>query len=136
VEILGQQWERLLKDYPDQPRFLMIMAEFGWEEECKVVQRFQSCLEDRRYCQEFELNGSALRLTQRGSSWILEDAKPAREWNQAIRMGEGLIQLLQWASAYLSDSRRKEPYEELMISFAGEYTDRLHDLMKSLQFAP
>lgn len=136
VDILGPQWERLLKEYPDQPRFLVIMAEFGWEEECKVIQRFQLCLENPSQCREFELPGSALRLTQRGGSWVLEEAKPAREWDRIVRMGEGLVKLVQWASAYLSGSRKREPYEELMISFAREYMERLHDLMKAFQSTP
>jgi hypothetical protein len=132
IQILGPQWRTLINRHPDKPRYFFINFEFGWSEECKVLQRFQACLENQNLCDDTKVEGSAFQIKNINGRRILVDGKPLKEWEVAFQAGEGFLDLLRWAQSFIRNNARKYDYEELMIAFAEQYKLKTDKLLKKL----
>jgi hypothetical protein len=134
IDILGPQWTEMLKNTPEENRYFLIQVTFGWQEECRVLQTFQACREDSQVCHRDEVQGSALRIEEEQSSWRLVDSKSPKKWEQSFKFGEGVTDILQWAEQFIADTSRKSPpYEELMLSLAATYFQKLQELMQEVE---
>ena len=130
--IFGPHWRQNLQTGANEPHFFMIRVAFGWNEECRVIQQFQACLEDREFCQETSMDNSLLQIKKIHGKWWLVDTKTDREWEVLFKMAEGDVELLDWATEYLGTHHAKTPYETLLLHLAEEYTERLQRLIKRL----
>jgi hypothetical protein len=133
VKLLGPQWANLTKQRPKEPRFFEIHAAFGWKEECRVLQRFQACMENPSFCREASTPGSALQMKKLNGAWRLVDGKTPQEWKQGFNMGEGLIEIIQWANKHLMEKKGQMPYEQMILSLAEGYTQRLQKMTGPVQ---
>lgn len=134
-DLFGSQWAEMIRQQPNEPRYFMIQVVFGWQEECRVLERFAACLEDPASCMDDIIADSALRIEKQSGALRLVDAKSPLEWGKAYRFGEGMIEIIQWAMAYLKEKNNRMPYEDMMLSLAREYTQRLAALMRSVEAA-
>ncbi|MFH0845543.1 MAG: tetratricopeptide repeat protein, partial [Pseudomonadota bacterium] len=132
VEIFGPRWPEIIKQKPNEPRFLMIEAKFRWDQECRVIQRFQACLENPQACQDKPEENSALLMKKMNGSWQLVDGKEPKEWKQAFLFGEGLLEIVDWLKQTLLKRGKETPYEELMLFIAREYGQRIQDLLNKV----
>ncbi len=131
--VFGPQWKEIIKQKPNEPRFFMINVAYSWQEECTALQKFQACLEDPSFCQEQKAQGSALQMRKVDGSWRLITEKGKQEWDEVFKLGQGLLEIMQWANDYLAKKRGRMPYEELMLSLAEGYMERLTALPANLQ---
>lgn len=132
VEILGPQWKTIIKQNPDKPRFFWLKLEFGWTGECKVLQRYQACMEKKGMCDESPVEDSAFRIKNINGSYKLISAKSDKEWDMAFKIGEGMIGLLRWAKEYVKRNGKAGDYEEFMINFAKQYKSRVMKMMSQI----
>ena len=127
-EVFGPKWPEMIKQNPKEPRFFYLTGEFGWKEEIQVVQQLQACLENPSFCKESTPANSALQLKRIGGIWKIADKKKAEDWKQAQTLGEGLVEILQWAGKFISEKKGKIPDEEMLVTLAREYMQKLTTL--------
>lgn len=127
--LLGPQWAALLRENPKKPLFFKIQASVNWEPECRVVQNFQACLEDRNFCRRTEVKDSALQMRQEHGQWRLTDLTDARQWGSALGMAEGMVKSVRWADLYLEEEKGQLSYDDLMLSLADGYFRRMRALL-------
>jgi len=133
TEIFGPQWPEMVRQNPKEPRFFYLAQEFNWKEECRILQRFQACLENPAYCQETALPNSALQMRRSSGSWELADGKTPQEWKQAQVLGEGMVEITQWVSKFLAENKGKLAQEEMALAMAKGYTERLMNLTSKVK---
>jgi hypothetical protein len=132
-EIFGPQWPEMVKKNPQEPRFFYLTLEFNWKEECRILQKFEACLGNPAYCQETALPDSALQMKRENGGWGLVDGKKPQEWKQAQIMGEGMVEIIQWLNKFLADNKGKLVHEEMAISLAKGYTERITALSNKVK---
>jgi tetratricopeptide (TPR) repeat protein len=125
AEVFGSRWPQMVEQNPNEPRFFYMSCEFGWKEEIQVLQRLQACLENPSYCQDAAVQNSAFHLKRMSGIWKLVDAKNPEEWKQVQAMGEGLARIIEWAHQFLSENKGKMGDEEMFISLAKGYMQKI-----------
>jgi tetratricopeptide (TPR) repeat protein len=135
TEVFGPKWPEIIKQNPKDPRYFMLSLEYSWKEECHILQRLQACLENPAYCEETAIENSALKMKRIDGTWKLVDSKTPQEWTQVLLMGEGILQVMQWANKHLTESKGKVTYEEAILALAKGYTARLMDLSNRVKAA-
>ena len=133
VDVLGPQWKAQQKATSEEPSYFPVEVAFNWAEECRLLLNLVECLENAISCREQTLEDSALRMEKDSGSWRIVDTKSAEEWQQAFRFGEGMTEILQWARGFIADtSKPSVPYEEVMLSMAFGYIQRVHGLLEEV----
>lgn len=117
-----------LKGKPGEPIF-KIKAEFQWKEECEVLQKFLPCIKDKRSCREETVEGSSFQVRKVDGSWRLVNGKTDEEWNQVFALGEGMVDIIKEAKTYLTGNKDKMSYNQLALSLAVTYTQRLQGVI-------
>ena len=133
VEIFGPKWPDMIRQNPKEPRFFYLSMEFTWKEECRILQLFEACLENPAYCQETALKDSALQMKRVEGVWELADGKRPEEWKQAQAMGEGLLEIQQWIQKFVADNKGKMAYEEMVLSLANTYMEKIAALSNRIK---
>lgn len=130
--IFGPKWPEMIRQNPKEPRLFYVSLEYAWKEECKVVQLYQACLENPDFCQETAMPNAALQVKRLNGSWQIVDGKSPEEWKKAQTLGEGFIEIVQWLSRFLTDNKGKMAREEMLITMARGYTQRIMNLSKKV----
>lgn len=128
VEIFGQMRANALKLKPNEHLF-KIKAEFQWKEECKILQKFLACIEERRSCREEKVETASLQVKKVDGSWRLVNGGTIKEWDQALILGKGMVKILQWANTYLTENKNKMSYNQLAQSLMMGYMQRMQGLI-------
>ncbi len=69
INLFGPQWESFVKSHSEGPFHFKMDLIMKWDQECKVIQKFQACLEDKEFCSEYQVEGSVIRMVEKDNLW-------------------------------------------------------------------
>ena len=132
-KLFGPQWDKAVKTYPNGPFHFNIYAFMEWEEECSVIQRFQACLEDRSFCSEYHIEGSAIRISKQDNFWNIVYDLPAEKEKQSEKIISMIIEAANWIDSYLTLHKDTPPNDDFKYQFASDYFAKMHQLINELE---
>ncbi|MCG8617245.1 MAG: hypothetical protein MI802_13585 [Desulfobacterales bacterium] len=132
-ELFGPQWESIVAANPEGPFYFKMNYFMEWDQECKVIQRFQACLEDEEFCSDFHIDGSVLRMTQKADTWQLVFDLPPEQEAQAEKIKTAIIRSAAWADNYLSKHGEAPASDDFKYQFARDYFSKMNALLGMLK---
>ena len=131
--LFGPQWDVIIETYPNGPFHFNINAYMAWEQECKVIQKFQACLEDNSFCSEYQVEGSVIRIAKQNDSWKIVYDLPVEKEKQSNKIKTMIINLAIWADNYLTLHNDTPPNDDFKFQFASDYFAEMRQFLSELK---
>lgn len=132
INLFGPQWESLVKSHPEGPFHFKMDLFMKWEQECKVIQNFQACLEDKEFCSEYYIEGSAIRMAKKDNLWKLVFDLPLDKEKQAEMMTSLIFNTAIWTDNYLTQHKDTLANDDFKYQFASDYFLKMNQLFSEL----
>ncbi|HCY84176.1 MAG TPA: hypothetical protein DHV36_03475 [Desulfobacteraceae bacterium] len=132
-KLFGPQWSTIVAANPDGPFYFKMNFFMEWDQECKVLQRFQACLEDKEFCSDFQAEGSVIRMTQKADGWQLIFDLPPEQEAQAEQIKSAIIQSAAWANNYLAEHEKAPVNPDFKYRFATAYFSKINQFLGALK---
>ncbi len=132
INLFGPQWESFVKSHSEGPFHFKMDLIMKWDQECKVIQKFQACLEDKEFCSEYQVEGSVIRMVEQDNLWkIVFDLSLDKE-KQAEMIKTLIISTAIWTDNYLTRHKDTQANDDFKYQFASDYFSKMKQLFEEL----
>jgi hypothetical protein len=127
VGVFGPEWQSVQSS--PAPHYFSVNAAWAWSEECKVVRRFEACLEDASFCEAKDEPGSVIQMRRSRDGWQLRLIESEDHAAQSERMVTFLRQTIQRSREQLASAPQDSSDEDVLTSLASSHMRHLREFM-------